>query len=59
MKRKIITCRVVRDTHWCEHELTMDFIENGIHYFELPRQDLRTWRHARVEITIKEIDDGP
>lgn len=54
MKSKTITFKLVKDCHYVEREVRHRFIDNGTHFFDIPPVDLRKWKHARVEITIKD-----
>lgn len=54
MKCKIIICTLIKD---CFNETllgTTEFIENGTHYFEIPRDDFRKCKDARIKITVSE-----
>ena len=59
MKSKTITFKLVRDCHYVEREQNHRFIDNGIHFFDIPHVDLTKWNHARVEITIKDDKEDP
>ena len=50
MKCRIIICTLIRD---CVDETllgTRDFREGDTIYFDVPREDLRKWKDARIKI---------
>lgn len=57
MKCKIIICTLIRD---CFDETllgTTQLIENGVHYFDIPREDLRTKRDVRIKIEVSQPEE--
>lgn len=57
MSSKTITFKLIRDFTFIEYVFTRPLFPNGTFVFEIPRDDLRKWKHAGGEITIEDVKE--